>query len=146
MKTTEAFSLYIVEDDLHFRETFIDVMSLQGVAAQGAGSALEALTELQTLCPSVIVLDVQLPDMQGFELCRKIKRIAGLKDVPVILLSASTQYNDPRDRIEGVLCGASLFLPKPITMEKLWSEIEFLLHRKRGSLVPVALPLGPSPA
>lgn len=128
METTKAVSLYIVEDDPHFRETFIDVMGLRGVEASGAGSAVEALTELRTLTPSVIVLDVQLPDVHGFELCRRLKRFESLKNVPIIMISASTQYNDPRDRVEGVLSGASLFLSKPITMDQLWSEIETLLR------------------
>ena len=48
METTKAVSLYIVEDDPHFRETFIDVMGLRGVEASGSGSAVEALTELRT--------------------------------------------------------------------------------------------------
>lgn len=45
----------------------------------------------------------------------------------MILISAATQYNDPRDRVEGALAGAALFLPKPVTMDQLWSEIESLL-------------------
>ena len=124
---TQALSIYIVEDDLHFRETLIDVMSLRGVEACGVGSAAEALVELRTQRPSVIILDVQLPDIHGFDLCKKLKRFESLKNVPIILLSASTQYSDPRDRIEGVLAGAALFLSKPITMDELWSEITSVL-------------------
>ena len=129
MKSTAEVSIYIIEDDFHFRETFIDVMSLRGVQAQGAGSGFEGLNALREGRPSVIVLDVQLPDMHGFELCRRIKRQEAFKNTPVILLSASTQYSDPRDRVEGLLAGASAFLSKPITMERLWVEIEALLKR-----------------
>ena len=129
MKTAEM-SLFIVEDDLHFRETFIDAMSLRGITVKGAGSGLEGLAALRGFKPSIIVLDVQLPDIQGFDLCRRIKRIEALRKTPVIFLSASTQYNDPRDRVEGLLAGASLFLPKPITMEKLWAEIESLIEAR----------------
>jgi DNA-binding response OmpR family regulator len=124
---TRALSLYIVEDDEHFRETFIDVMALRGVDAAGAACGGDALGDLLTARPSVIVLDVQLPDMHGFELCRQIKRIAALAEVPVIMLSAATMYNDPRDRVEGMLAGASSFMTKPVTMDQLWSEIESLL-------------------
>jgi len=124
---TQAVSLFIVEDDLHFRETFIDVMNLRGIEATGAGSAGEALVALRSARPSVIVLDVKLPDIHGFELCRRLKRYPSLQGVPIIMISASTQYNDPRDRVEGVLAGAALFLSKPITMDQLWSEIESLL-------------------
>ena len=48
---------------------------------------------------------------------------------PVILLSAVARYNDPRDRVEGLLAGASAFLTKPITIEDLWAEICGVLKR-----------------
>lgn len=127
MQTAEL-SIFIIEDDRHFRETFIDVMSLRGVEANGAGTAAEGLA---TLCamrrpPAVIVLDVKLPDAHGFELCRRIKRLPALKDVPVIFVSAATAA----DRAEGLLAGASLYLSKPVTIERLWKEIETLLKRR----------------
>lgn len=130
MKTTAQMSIYIIEDDAHFRETFIDVMSLRGVEAQGAGTGEEGLRALKGLKPDVIVLDVQLPGIDGFEICRRIKRQEAFKRTPVIFISASTKYSDPRDRVEGLLVGAALFLPKPITMDKLWGEIEHLLKRR----------------
>ncbi len=127
MKTISEVSIYIIEDDARFRETFIDVMALRGVEVQGAGSGEEGLRALRERKPAVIIVDVQLPDIHGFDLCKRIKRMEAFKKTPVILISASTHYNDPRDRVEGLLAGASLFLPKPITMERLWGEIEGLL-------------------
>jgi DNA-binding response OmpR family regulator len=129
MKTAEV-SLFIIEDDAYFRETLIDVMALRGVAVAGAGSGEEGLAALKKARPSVIIVDVQLPDIHGFDLCRTIKRLEAFKKTPVILLSASTQYNDPRDRAEGLLSGAAAFLAKPITMERLWEEIEVLAQRR----------------
>ena len=128
MKTAEL-SVFIIEDDARFRETFMDVMALRGVDVRGAGTGAEALRSLQALQPSVIVCDVQLPDVHGFDLVRKIRRIESLKDTPLIFLSASTQYSDPRDRAEGLLAGASSFLPKPIKIDKLWAEIDRLIHK-----------------
>ena len=127
MKTTAELSIFIIEDDAHFRETFIDVMSLRGVQAHGAASAAEGLAALRQAKPAVVILDVQLPDMHGFDLCRRIKRLEGFQKVPVVFISASSRYNDPRDRVEGLLAGGALFLPKPITIEKLWAEIGSLL-------------------
>ena len=121
-------SMFIIEDDHGFRDTFLDVMQLRGFEAHGASSGAEGLRALQTLRPSVIVLDVQLPDVHGFDLCRRIKRSEAFARTPVIFLSASTHYSDARDQAEGFLAGASLFLPKPITMDRLWSVIEKLLE------------------
>lgn len=125
--------MFIVEDDDHFRETFIDVMSLKGVEVSGARTGVEAIKALKQQKPSVIIMDVQLPDVHGFDLCKKVKRLDGHQDTPVIFVSASTQYSDPRDRVEGLLAGASQFLPKPISVERLWSEIELVLRGRKPS-------------
>jgi two-component system OmpR family response regulator len=122
-----ASPMFIIEDDDHFRETFIDVMSLKGVEVTGARTGDEAIKALKQTKPSIIIMDVQLPDVHGFDLCRKVKRIDSQKDTPVIFVSASTQYADPRDRVEGLMAGAKQFLPKPISVEKLWGEIEMVL-------------------
>ena len=133
MLTAGDSKMFIVEDDDHFRETFIDVMSLKGVEVTGARNGDEAIRALKQAYPSLIIMDVQLPDMHGFDLCRRVKRLEGHRDTPVIFVSASTQYSDPRDRAEGLLAGASQFLPKPISVEKLWSEIERVLQTRRPS-------------
>ena len=125
---TASVSLFIVEDDLHFRETFIDAMSLRGVSVNGAGSGAEALHSLQILRPDAIVLDVKLPDIHGFDLCRRLKKTEAFRNTPVIFVSASSQYSDSRDRVEGLLAGAAVFLPKPVSVEKLWAEIASQLH------------------
>ena len=127
-----ASPMFIIEDDDHFRETFIDVMSLRGIEVTGARTGDEAIKALKQSKPSIIIMDVQLPDVHGFDLCRKVKRLESQKDTPVIFVSASTRYADPRDRVEGLLAGAEQFLPKPITVEKLWGEIEIVLNGQSG--------------
>ena len=131
METKTRTSIFIVEDDEHFRETFIDAMSLKGIDVEGVRSGTEALKALRVKLPSVIIVDVRLPDIHGFELVRCLRKSDRLNGVPIIFLSASSQYNDPRDRVEGFLAGADVFLAKPITMEYLASEIEKILRTKR---------------
>lgn len=128
-----ASPMFIVEDDDHFRETFIDVMSLRGVEVSGARTGDEAIKALKQNKPSVIIMDVNLPDVHGFDLCKKVKRLDNQKDTPVIFVSASTLYSDPRDRVEGLMAGADQFLPKPITVERLWTEIETVLSTRKPS-------------
>ncbi|MFI5346982.1 MAG: response regulator [Elusimicrobiota bacterium] len=126
-----ASPMFIVEDDDHFRETFIDVMSLKGVEVQGASNGDEAIKALKQAHPAVIIMDVNLPDVHGFDLCKRVKRLEGYQDTPIIFVSASTKYSDPRDRAEGILAGGAQFLPKPISVERLWSAIESVLTRAR---------------
>ena len=123
--------MFIVEDDDHFRETFIDVMGLKGVEVSGARNGDEAIRALKMSRPSVIIMDVNLPDVHGYDLCRRVKRLENQRDTPIIFVTASAQCSDPRDRVEGFQAGASQILPKPISVEKLWSEIEFVLGGAR---------------
>ena len=128
MSTRTAVSLFIVEDDHLFRETFIDAMALRGVEVQGVGTGLEGLHALQHQRPNLIILDVKLPDIHGFDLCKAIKRMDAFRKTPIIFVSASGLYNDPRDRAEGLLSGAAIYLPKPISVETLWANIEALIY------------------
>jgi DNA-binding response OmpR family regulator len=123
--------MFIVEDDDHFRETFIDVMSLRGVEVSGARNGDEAIKALKQNKPAVIIMDVNLPDVHGFDLCRRVKRLENQKDTPVIFVTAAAQYSDPRDRTEGFLAGAAQILPKPISVERLWAAIETVLGAGR---------------
>jgi len=123
MNATAQLSICIIEDDAHFRETLTDAMSLWDVEVRGSATAADGLETLRLFRPSVIVVDVRLPDMNGLELCRRIRRNPRLLGVPVILISGSARYNDPRDRVEGLLAGAAAFLPKPISIEELWAEM-----------------------
>jgi two-component system alkaline phosphatase synthesis response regulator PhoP len=122
-----ATPMFIVEDDDHFRETFIDVMSLKGVEVSGARNGDEAIKALKQNKPCIIIMDINLPDVHGFDLCRRVKRLDNQKDTPVIFVSASTKYSDPRDRAEGIEAGGERIVPKPISVEKLWAEIESVL-------------------
>lgn len=118
----------IVEDDSNFVETLKDSLAMRQVDIKTAASVTEALNVLEKLTPSVIILDIQLPGMHGFELCRILKKSSRLKDVPVIFLSA--KYTEPADRAEGMLAGADVFLSKPINPDVLWEEIRYLLDKK----------------
>lgn len=127
MATAVKTSILVVDDDENFRETMTDAMSLKDVSVQGAMSGAEAKRRLNSHTPSIILLDVQLPDTHGFDLCRDIKRDARFKNVPVVLLSA--KYTEPADRAEGLLTGADAYLSKPIKMECLLDEVRYLLDK-----------------
>ncbi len=125
--TSPQTSILVVEDDIHFRETLIDAMALKNVRVSGVASGEGALKAVLSDPPSLILMDVQLPDTHGFDLCRALKQTGRLKNVPVIFLSA--RYTEPADRAEGLLAGADAYLSKPVNLESLWEEVRYLLDK-----------------
>ncbi len=127
MATATQTTILVVDDDDHFRETMADAMALKEMHVDGARSGADAVKRLAVHRPSLILLDVQLPDMNGFELCRMLKREDRYRNVPIVLLSA--KYTEPADRAEGLLTGADAYLSKPINMEALLDEVRYLLDK-----------------
>ena len=124
--------ILIVDDDKNFIETLKDGLKLKELDANitVAESAHEALAALSKIVPSLIILDIQLPDMHGVELLRTIRESARLKKVPVIFISA--KYTEPADRSEAILAGGGSFFSKPVDIDELWKEIRYLLDKKGG--------------
>jgi DNA-binding response OmpR family regulator len=124
-----AMSLLIVDDDKNFIDTLEDGLKLKNVDAEiiVAKSAHEALEALSKTVPSIIILDVQLPDMHGIEFLRTIKETERLKKIPVIFISA--KYTEPADRSEAMLAGGGSFFAKPVDIDELWAEVQYLLSR-----------------
>lgn len=124
-------NILIVDDDKNFIDTLEDGLKLKSLDAgvRVAKSAREALDALAAAVPSVIILDIQLPDMHGVEFLRVIRESERLKKVPVIFISA--RYTEPADRSEAMLAGAGAFFSKPVDLEELWKEIKYLLDKKK---------------
>jgi CheY-like chemotaxis protein len=86
-----------------------------------AASGAEGLAKAQSLLPDVMILDVMMPDMSGFEVCARVKQDARLKKIFVILLSAR---GEPADLEQGRRAGADAYVLKPFKPEKLIELIE----------------------
>ena len=84
----------------------------------------EALLKAEAEEPSLIVLDVVMPKLNGYQACKKIKESDKLKDTPVILL---TSKNDENDKIYGIKQGANAYMTKPFTSEELMATVNKLL-------------------
>ncbi|MEA3307625.1 MAG: response regulator [Elusimicrobiota bacterium] len=121
--------ILIVDDDENFIDTLDDSFKMKDMSAEVAvaQSAKEGLDSLAKSIPSIIVLDVQLPDMHGIEFLKIIKESKKFKDVPVIFISA--KYTEPSDRADAMLNGASSFFSKPVDVDVLWTEIKYLLDK-----------------
>ncbi len=84
----------------------------------------DALSKMKNRKPTIVISDIIMPEMDGYELCRQIRSDENLKYVPVILL---TQLVDPRDVIRGLLSGADNFVTKPYSEQFLISRIQYIL-------------------
>ena len=119
--------ILIVEDSptqaLRLRHTLRRHDYQVAVAQDGA----QALQMLQGRKVKLVISDVEMPVMDGYELCRRIKADAALRDVPVMLL---TSLSAPRDVVSGLDCGADHFMVKPYDEEWLIARIRFMLQRQ----------------
>jgi DNA-binding response OmpR family regulator len=115
--------ILVVEDSITQAQHLRYVLDRFGYPVTIAHDGNEAMKSIEKQKPSVVISDVMMPGMDGYELCRQIKSNDGLKDIPVILL---TSLKDPRDIIKGLECGADHFITKPYKEDYLLSHIQYI--------------------
>jgi CheY-like chemotaxis protein len=107
----------LIVDDTNTLRSLVQIYLLaQGWEFMEAKDGAEALEKVRAHRPDVVISDVRMPVMDGFELCAAIRSDPALRDIPVLLL---TMFGDDASRQRGQLVGASAFLTKPISPEKL---------------------------
>jgi len=122
--------LLMIEDDVRLAGMVSDYLSASGFAVAHAPDARSGLERLQTSGVDLVILDLMLPDMDGLQVCQRIRALPGaLGQVPVLMLTAK---GDPMDRIIGLEMGADDYLPKPFEPRELLARIKAILRRKGG--------------
>jgi DNA-binding response OmpR family regulator len=126
--------LLMIEDDARLAHMVSEYLGQSGYSVTHAGDAQTGLASLQSLPPDLVVLDLMLPDMDGLEVCRRIRALPGtLAKTPILMLTAK---GDPMDRIIGLEMGADDYLPKPFEPRELLARIRAVL-RRHGTDSPV---------
>jgi two-component system phosphate regulon response regulator OmpR len=123
-----AEQVLIVDDDTRLSAMLADYLSGNGFSVRTAATANGGLAELQRRAPDAMILDVMLPDLDGFETCRRIRAVS---DVPVLMLTAK---GDETDRIVGLELGADDYLPKPFNPRELLARLKAILRRRGGGM------------
>ncbi len=131
-------TILVVEDDLSLQETLAYNLNRQGYTVETAGDGLAALEAARRLRPDLIVLDIMLPGMDGFEVCRVLRKEMS---TPILMLTAR---DDEIDRIVGLEVGADDYLTKPFSMRELMARVKAMLRRVRMILEDAAA--APAPA
>lgn len=116
------------EPDVLFMTAF-SLRTVGGFEVIEARNGLEAVEKAQQVLPDLIVLDIKMPRMNGYEACRKLKEIPELRDVPVIFLSAKGQRQEIE---EGLSAGAADYILKPFAPEELIEKVRKLLAPPRS--------------
>ncbi len=118
--------ILIVDDDRALSEIMKDMLENYGYEAELAGSVDEAFTLLTDKKYELVLLDINLPDGTGFDVCTELRRVS---DVPVIFASARTSLDD---KVTGFEAGADDYLPKPYSMKELLVRVNALMRRVYG--------------
>jgi len=119
--------ILIVEDSPTQAAELKYTLERHNFAVTVACNGIEALAQISARMPSIVISDIVMPDMNGYQLCRKIKQDDRYKNLPVILL---TSLSDPRDVVQGLECGADNFLTKPYEEKYIISRIQYILANK----------------
>jgi phosphate regulon transcriptional regulator PhoB len=130
----------IVEDEAELASLIEYNLSRQGYETHVLGGAAGTLKSLERARPDLILLDVMLPDLDGFELCRHIRRSAVLGRTPVLFLTARS---DEVDRVLGLEIGGDDYMTKPFSPRELIARVKAHLRREELDAEPAALETGP---
>lgn len=118
----------IVDDDPKIRRILARMLQPEGYEVYEAGDGEEGLAQAEVHRPDVILLDVLMPKLNGFEVCKRLKAKEEFRLTPVVLI---TGLSDVRDRVAGILAGADDFLSKPFEQTELKARVSSLLRLKR---------------
>ena len=120
----ESAEILIVEDSPTQAIRLQHLLEESGYKVSVATSGADALACLKEEPCHLVVSDIVMPGMDGYELCGKIKNNKDLRHIPVLLL---TQLSEPEDIVKGLECGADNFVTKPYDPELLFSQVEYIL-------------------
>lgn len=116
--------ILLVEDEYGLSEILAEVMNEKGYNTVVAHNGLEGLRKAYVELPDLIILDVMLPQLNGLEVCRRLKKDERMKNTPVIFLTAKDQVTD---KLLGIESGGEVYLTKPFDMDELLAKIKSLL-------------------
>lgn len=120
-----AEKILVVDDEVSLQETLAYNLKKQGYEVQSTGDGAEALDLAREMKPDLIILDVMLPGLDGFEICRILRQEMS---TPVLMLTAR---DDEIDRVVGLEVGADDYMAKPFSMRELIARVKAMLRRVR---------------
>ncbi len=118
-------TIMVVEDDEQVRSILVKLVQKNGYLARTAGDGLEALQVLEELKPDLMIVDIMMPRLDGFDFVKAARFMKENRSIPIIFLTAK---NDAKSMIEGINLGAKFFLTKPFQVPEVVSKIRKALN------------------
>jgi two-component system, OmpR family, response regulator MprA len=120
--------LLVVDDEQSIVDFIRLGMRYEGYRVEEASDGVTGFDAAQRLRPSLVILDVMLPGMDGIEVCRRLRENEATQDIPILMLTAKDEV---RDRVTGLDAGADDYLTKPFSFEELLARVRALLRRQQ---------------
>ncbi|MBS1249008.1 MAG: Polar-differentiation response regulator DivK [Chloroflexi bacterium] len=117
-----------VEDNVRNRTLLRRILQHQGYEIQEAENANQALETLEDLVPDLILMDINMPDIDGFSLTQQLRKKPKFANIPIIAITANVMKGDRERTLEA---GCDGYLEKPINIEKLTSQLSLFLNDNR---------------
>jgi twitching motility two-component system response regulator PilH len=118
-------TVLIVEDSIVQREMITDLLKSSGLTVTHASDGVEALDAIQSTPPDLVVLDIVMPRMNGYEVCRRLKSDPKTQNVPIVMCSSK---GEEFDRYWGMKQGADAYIAKPFQPTELVGTVKQLLR------------------
>src|ERR1700692_2397455 len=128
-------TILVVEDERHIVLGLRDALEFEGFRVISAGKGREGISLARTESPDAIILDLMLPDVNGYAVCEDLRRINAL--VPILMLTARSQETD---KIRGLDAGADDYVTKPFGVDELIARIRAIFRRAQAVRGAVAVP------
>lgn len=127
----ETQKVLVIDDDVNIAATIQDFLEEKGFQVVSAPDGLQGLELAKKELPNLILLDVGLPNMNGYEVCQKIREVPELRHTPVIMLTANSLT---KDELSGFAAGADDYLTKPFKPARLLARIQTAIERNMREL------------
>ena len=121
-----AQKVLIIDDDAHLRESLAEVLDLEGFTCFEAGNAKNGIDSAKKNNPDVVILDIQLPDSSGFQICQELRKMSR----EFVLIMMTGRFLSAEEKTQGFSLGADEYLTKPFDIAELCVRIRQLLTRR----------------
>jgi two-component system OmpR family response regulator len=121
-----AQKILVIDDDNHLRESLVEVLDMEGFSCTEAANAKSGIASAKKHKPDVVIMDIQLPDSSGFQICQELRKFS--KDFILIMMTG--RFLSAEEKTQGLSLGADEYITKPFDIQELSIRIRQLLSRK----------------